>query len=218
MGPSGCGKTTLLRSIVGVQQVQGGTVTVLGESAGSAVLRRQVGYMTQRRRSTPTSARARTWASSRRCWRRAAGDHRALEIVCNRFARSSSRRCSTAGNSRSACSPLMSASPLRVDFGLDPALAVARRAPAAHARLGRAPRVARSRAGALPPDRHLFDDPEPERVRMSPRELAELRAQRDSKLVQLGQLLDLPLGLSIELRPFEPAPPACLLLCLSFSK
>jgi ABC-2 type transport system ATP-binding protein len=47
MGPSGCGKTTLLRSIVGVQQVQGGTVTVLDEPAGAAVLRRRVGYMTQ---------------------------------------------------------------------------------------------------------------------------------------------------------------------------
>src|SRR5436189_4071340 len=47
LGPSGCGKTTLMRSIVGVQQVKGGTVTVLGEPAGSPELRRRVGYVTQ---------------------------------------------------------------------------------------------------------------------------------------------------------------------------
>ena len=38
LGPSGCGKTTLLRAIVGVQQTASGTVTVLGEPAGSASL------------------------------------------------------------------------------------------------------------------------------------------------------------------------------------
>ncbi|MEP6665889.1 MAG: ABC transporter ATP-binding protein [Nocardioidaceae bacterium] len=47
LGPSGCGKTTLMRSIVGVQIVESGTVTVLGEPAGSAGLRRRVGYVTQ---------------------------------------------------------------------------------------------------------------------------------------------------------------------------
>ena len=47
LGPSGCGKTTLMRSIVGVQKVAGGTVTVLGEPAGSAALRRRVAYDTQ---------------------------------------------------------------------------------------------------------------------------------------------------------------------------
>ena len=47
LGPSGCGKTTLMRSIVGVQQVAGGTVEVLGEPAGSEGLRRRVGYLTQ---------------------------------------------------------------------------------------------------------------------------------------------------------------------------
>jgi ABC-2 type transport system ATP-binding protein len=47
LGPSGCGKTTLMRSIVGVQKVEGGTVTVLGEPAGSAGLRRRVSYDTQ---------------------------------------------------------------------------------------------------------------------------------------------------------------------------
>ncbi|MFD6390621.1 ABC transporter ATP-binding protein [Nocardia sp. NPDC060259] len=47
LGPSGCGKTTLLRSIVGTQIVESGTVTVLGDPAGSAGLRRRVGYVTQ---------------------------------------------------------------------------------------------------------------------------------------------------------------------------
>ncbi len=47
LGPSGCGKTTLMRSIVGVQIVEGGEVRVLGEPAGSAGLRSRVGYVTQ---------------------------------------------------------------------------------------------------------------------------------------------------------------------------
>ncbi|AFM17396.1 ABC-type multidrug transport system, ATPase component [Mycolicibacterium chubuense NBB4] len=47
LGPSGCGKTTLMRSIVGTQIVAGGTVTVLGEPAGSAGLRHRIGYVTQ---------------------------------------------------------------------------------------------------------------------------------------------------------------------------
>ncbi|WP_156517242.1 ATP-binding cassette domain-containing protein, partial [Rhodococcus sp. EPR-279] len=47
LGPSGCGKTTLMRSIVGTQIVSSGTVTVLGSPAGSAPLRRTVGYVTQ---------------------------------------------------------------------------------------------------------------------------------------------------------------------------
>ena len=47
LGPSGSGKSTLLRSIVGVQRVAGGRITVLGEVAGSASLRRRVGYLTQ---------------------------------------------------------------------------------------------------------------------------------------------------------------------------
>jgi ABC-2 type transport system ATP-binding protein len=47
LGPSGCGKTTLMRSIVGVQIVAGGEVTVLGDAAGAAALRSRVGYVTQ---------------------------------------------------------------------------------------------------------------------------------------------------------------------------
>ncbi|OBK47980.1 ABC transporter ATP-binding protein [Mycobacterium sp. 1081908.1] len=47
LGPSGCGKTTLMRCIVGTQVLKSGTVTVLGRPAGSAALRRRVGYMPQ---------------------------------------------------------------------------------------------------------------------------------------------------------------------------
>ncbi|WP_157537948.1 ABC transporter ATP-binding protein [Kitasatospora azatica] len=47
LGPSGCGKTTLLRSIVGVQRLAGGSVEVLGHPAGAAALRDRVGYVTQ---------------------------------------------------------------------------------------------------------------------------------------------------------------------------
>jgi len=47
LGPSGSGKTTLMRAIVGVQIVEAGTITVLGEPAGTPPLRWKVGYMTQ---------------------------------------------------------------------------------------------------------------------------------------------------------------------------
>ncbi len=47
LGPSGCGKTTLMRSIVGVQRIHGGTVTVFDEQAGSRGLRHRVSYGTQ---------------------------------------------------------------------------------------------------------------------------------------------------------------------------
>jgi ABC-2 type transport system ATP-binding protein len=47
LGPSGGGKSTLMRAVVGVQVVAGGTVTVLGEEAGSPALRHRVGYLTQ---------------------------------------------------------------------------------------------------------------------------------------------------------------------------
>ena len=47
LGPSGSGKSTLMRAIVGTQIVASGTVTVLGEAAGSAGLRRRVAYTTQ---------------------------------------------------------------------------------------------------------------------------------------------------------------------------
>ena len=47
LGPSGGGKSTLIRSIVGVQIVAGGEISVLGLPAGTAELRRRVGYVTQ---------------------------------------------------------------------------------------------------------------------------------------------------------------------------
>jgi ABC-2 type transport system ATP-binding protein len=47
LGPSGCGKTSLMRAVVGVQVVRGGTVQVLGLPAGHPDLRHRVGYVTQ---------------------------------------------------------------------------------------------------------------------------------------------------------------------------
>lgn len=35
LGPSGSGKTTFMRAVVGVQLLSGGTVTVLGQPAGT---------------------------------------------------------------------------------------------------------------------------------------------------------------------------------------
>ena len=70
LGPSGSGKTTLLRAIVGVQVVESGAVRVLGEQAGARAVRAQIGYMTQSRGSTTTSACARTWPTSPASWAR----------------------------------------------------------------------------------------------------------------------------------------------------
>lgn len=47
IGPSGGGKTTLLRAIIGVQIVNGGTLHTLNMSAGSKELRQKIGYVTQ---------------------------------------------------------------------------------------------------------------------------------------------------------------------------
>lgn len=47
LGPSGSGKTTFLRCILGVQRITRGQVTVLGQPAGSRVLRSQIGYASQ---------------------------------------------------------------------------------------------------------------------------------------------------------------------------
>ena len=47
LGPSGSGKTTLIRAIAGVQRLRSGTITVLGEAAGNAGLRRRLAYVTQ---------------------------------------------------------------------------------------------------------------------------------------------------------------------------
>lgn len=47
LGPSGGGKSTLMRAIAGVQRNTNGTVKVLGQPAGSAMLRKKIGYPTQ---------------------------------------------------------------------------------------------------------------------------------------------------------------------------
>jgi ABC-2 type transport system ATP-binding protein len=47
LGPSGCGKTSLMRSIVGVQVVEAGSVSIEGRPAGDPWLRDRVGYLTQ---------------------------------------------------------------------------------------------------------------------------------------------------------------------------
>src|SRR3954447_27065401 len=47
LGPSGCGKSTLMRSLVGVQVLRSGRVTIDGVEAGSKALRRRIGYVTQ---------------------------------------------------------------------------------------------------------------------------------------------------------------------------
>jgi ABC-2 type transport system ATP-binding protein len=56
LGPSGCGKTTLMRAIVGVQIVAGGTVEVLGLPAGSPGLRSRVGRQARERLGYVTQA------------------------------------------------------------------------------------------------------------------------------------------------------------------
>jgi ABC-2 type transport system ATP-binding protein len=56
LGPSGCGKTTLMRAIVGVQIVAGGTVQVLGLPAGDPALRSRVGRHVRERVGYVTQA------------------------------------------------------------------------------------------------------------------------------------------------------------------
>jgi ABC-2 type transport system ATP-binding protein len=47
LGPSGCGKTTLIRSVIGVQILRSGSLTVDGLPAGHRELRRRLGYASQ---------------------------------------------------------------------------------------------------------------------------------------------------------------------------
>jgi ABC-2 type transport system ATP-binding protein len=47
LGPSGCGKTTLMRSVIGVQRIRGGSLRILGRQAGDPSLRTQIGYASQ---------------------------------------------------------------------------------------------------------------------------------------------------------------------------
>jgi ABC-2 type transport system ATP-binding protein len=56
LGPSGCGKTTLMRAVVGVQIVAGGTVEVLGLPAGAPALRSRVGRHARERIGYVTQA------------------------------------------------------------------------------------------------------------------------------------------------------------------
>lgn len=47
VGPSGSGKTTLMRAILGLKRTAGGSITVLGQPAGTPALRSRIGYMPQ---------------------------------------------------------------------------------------------------------------------------------------------------------------------------
>lgn len=47
LGPNGSGKTTLMRTIVGVQVIDSGSLEVLGHRAGAVALRDRIGYSTQ---------------------------------------------------------------------------------------------------------------------------------------------------------------------------
>jgi ABC-2 type transport system ATP-binding protein len=47
IGPSGSGKTTLMRTIVGVQKITSGDLTIFNQPAGNKTLRAKVGYVTQ---------------------------------------------------------------------------------------------------------------------------------------------------------------------------
>ena len=47
LGPNGSGKTTLMRTVVGVQVIDSGTLEVLGHRPGTPPLRRRIGYSTQ---------------------------------------------------------------------------------------------------------------------------------------------------------------------------
>lgn len=79
LGPSGCGKTTLMRTIVGVQHVTSGVVTVFGKPAGTSSLRRRVGYVTQ----APSVYDDLTVAENLRYFGRVYGadGHRAAEVA-----------------------------------------------------------------------------------------------------------------------------------------
>lgn len=47
IGPSGSGKTTLMRTLIGMQIPSKGKATLLGQSAGSRLLRARIGYVSQ---------------------------------------------------------------------------------------------------------------------------------------------------------------------------
>lgn len=47
LGPSGSGKTTLIRTLLGLQKVSSGKITVLDGKPGVRTLKREIGYVTQ---------------------------------------------------------------------------------------------------------------------------------------------------------------------------
>ena len=47
LGPSGSGKTTIMRSVVGLQRLTGGSIKILGRPAGDKSLRTRISYSTQ---------------------------------------------------------------------------------------------------------------------------------------------------------------------------
>ncbi|HEX5456148.1 MAG TPA: ABC transporter ATP-binding protein [Candidatus Saccharimonadales bacterium] len=47
LGPSGAGKTSLIKTLLGLRKISGGTISVLGLPAGNSKLRSKIGYMSQ---------------------------------------------------------------------------------------------------------------------------------------------------------------------------
>ncbi|HET7673448.1 MAG TPA: ABC transporter ATP-binding protein [Candidatus Saccharimonadales bacterium] len=47
LGPSGAGKTSLIKTVLGLRKISGGSVSVLGHPAGKSILRSKIGYMSQ---------------------------------------------------------------------------------------------------------------------------------------------------------------------------
>ncbi|MFD1824960.1 MULTISPECIES: ABC transporter ATP-binding protein [Mumia] len=131
LGPSGSGKSTLMRSVVGVQTVDGGEVRVLGEPAGSPSLRDRVGYMTQ----SPSVYGGITVADNLRFFARVLGARtgevdRVLDLVdLTRYASTRVDRLSGGERSRVSLAAALLGSPrlLVLDeptVGLDPVLRV----------------------------------------------------------------------------------------------
>src|SRR2546421_3626514 len=47
VGPNGAGKTTTIHSLLGFLKTDGGTIRLFGQAAGSARLRKRVGYQSE---------------------------------------------------------------------------------------------------------------------------------------------------------------------------
>jgi ABC-2 type transport system ATP-binding protein len=129
LGPSGCGKTTLMRCVVGVQQISSGEVRVLGMPAGSASLRHRVGYVTQASSIyTDLSARDNVrYFAAIHGMSRAAADQALVDVAL--ADRAGQRVATLSGGERArvslACAPLAAPELLVLDeptVGLDPVL------------------------------------------------------------------------------------------------